>query len=78
MKKLVPPTRSSSSKTPAANKTANESRAKTAVISHDQQVSGMRPRDRPRVRRFKVVAMKFRAPRSEPTQNRAMEMTHKV
>ena len=78
MKKLVPPTRSSNSRTPAANNTAKESSIRTAVINQAQQVSGRRIRERPRARRSSVVAMKFKEPKSDPTQKMAMETIQSV
>src|SRR5262249_22710295 len=78
MKKLVPPTRSRVSRTQPPNKTANDSRARTAVISQAQQVKGIRISDMPRARRSSVVEMKFSAPRSDPTQNRAIDITQSV
>ncbi len=77
MKKLVPALRSSSSRTPAPNRTGNDRSASTAVVNQAQQVSGMRISDMPLLRNPSVVAMKFKAPSSEPTQKIAMLMIHR-
>src|SRR5207237_5358494 len=74
MKKLVPAMRSSINRMPPPRSTGNESKASTAVVNQAQQVSGMRIKDIPRVRMFKSVVMKFRAPSNEPTQKIAMLM----
>ena len=45
-------------------------------MNHAQVVYGMRARVMPLARKSKVVAMKFKAPSSEPMQNIPMEITH--
>jgi hypothetical protein len=67
-----------SNNTPAASSTGNASSDKIAVVNQDQQVSGIRIRDMPRVRMFKSVVMKFSAPKSEAMQKIAMLVIHKV
>ena len=74
MKKLVPPTRSSISRTHAPIRTAKASRPRIAVVNQAQTVSGRRIRESPFVRRSSVVTMKFSAPISEATQKMKMLM----
>ena len=49
-----------------------------AVTNQPQTVSGRRIMVRPLARMSMVVVMKFRAPRSEATQNKAMLTTHRL
>ena len=63
---------------PAARRTGKESSASTAVVNQAQQVSGIRIRDMPFVRRFSSVVMKLSAPRSEATQKSAMLVTQRL
>ena len=76
-KKACSATRSSSKRIPPPSRTGNDSKAKTAVVNHAQQVSGMRISDMPFVRMLSSVVMKLSAPRSEPTQKIAILITHK-
>src|SRR5213082_3194841 len=69
---FVPAFLSRKRRMPAASRTGNARSAKMAVVNQAQQVSGIRMSDMPRVRRFSRVVMKFKAPRSEAAQNRAM------
>src|ERR1700704_5414001 len=78
MKKLVPATRSRISNKHAGSSTANASSAMQEVINHAQDEIGMRISVMPLVRRSSVVAMKFKAPSSDATQNSAMEIPHSV
>ena len=78
MKKLVPPTRSSSRSRPPASRTGKASSARMAVVNHAHTVSGIRSSDMPRARRLRVVVRKFRAVSSEATQKIAMLITHSV
>ena len=57
---------------PPPSSTGNESNARMAVVNQAQQVSGMRIKDMPRVRMFRSVVMKFKAPSNEPTQKIAI------
>src|SRR5947208_4180955 len=77
MKKLVPAFRSRIKSTQAANRTAKLSRLRIAVISHAQQVSGMRISFIPLHRRSRVVTMKFKAPSKDPTQKIAMDIAQR-
>src|SRR6185369_5724622 len=63
---------------PAANKTGNDSNARTAVVNQAQHVRGSRISDIPGARMFNIVVMKFRAPKSDATQNKAMLVIHKI
>ena len=74
MKKLVPPSRSSNSRIPAASSTGKESRARMAVVNQVQTVSGIFISDIPLVRILRTVVMKLRAPSREAIQKRAMLM----
>src|SRR5205085_8746714 len=78
MKKLVPACRSSNKRMPPAKSTGNESSARIAVVNQDQHVSGIRIKDMPRVRMFKSVVMKFKAPSNEAMQKMAIEVIHNV
>src|SRR5437870_5260952 len=78
MKKLVPACRSSSNRMPPAKSTGNDNSARIAVVNQDQQVSGMRIKDMPRVRMLSKVVMKFKAPSSEAMQKIAIEVIQSV
>ena len=78
MKKLVPATRSSSSRMQAASNTENAIRPMTDVMNHAHVENGMRASVMPFVRRSSVVATKFNDPNSCPTQKIAIESAHSV
>src|SRR4029077_12152976 len=78
MKKLVPPSRSISSKMPPAKSTGKESKARIAVVNHVQTVRGIRIKDIPLARMLRTVVMKFKAPKSDPRQNMAILMIQRV
>src|SRR5207247_6041248 len=66
------------SKMQAGMRTAKAARPMQEVMNHAQALSGRRHRLMPRVRISSVVVMKFNAPSSWPTQNRAMEVAHRT
>src|SRR5208283_5316571 len=55
------------------NRTAKLNKLRMAVMSHAQQVTGIRMSVMPLHRKSTVVVMKFNAPSKEPTQKSAME-----
>src|SRR5262249_34308564 len=59
------------------NKTGNASSEMQAVVNHPQQVSGIRIRDIPFVRRVSVVTMKLIEPRNDARQKIPMLMSHR-
>ncbi len=61
----------------AANSTGNEISPSIAVKKKDQIVNGNLRNDIPGVLRFITVVMKFKAPNSEETINRAMLISHR-
>src|SRR5207249_12120686 len=66
------------SKMQAGMSTAKAARPMQEVMNHAQALSGRRHRLMPRVRISSVVEMKFNAPSSWPTQNRAMEVDNRT
>src|SRR5262249_7735172 len=76
-KKLVPKLRSLNSMIAATNRMPNASRIRIAVTNHAQQGGGMRIQCMPGARFLTVVATKFTAAISEPTQKRPMLTSHR-
>src|SRR5271163_4263175 len=77
MKKLVPAVRSRISRMQAGSKTANANNAITEVMNQAHEQKGMRASDIPLVRKSRVVAMKFKAPSSDPMQKIAIEIAQR-
>ena len=78
MKKLVPATRSRTSRMQAGSSTEKAMRPITDVMNQAHVEKGMRMSDIPLVRRSSVVAMKLSDPRSWPTQKIAIESPQSV
>src|SRR5208282_1335064 len=78
MKKLVPPSRSSSIRMPAESSTPNASKLRIAVMNQAHTVSGSRIMLSPGARRSITVVIKLIAPISDAAQKNAIEMIHIV
>ena len=74
MKKLVPPMRSSSSKSPGRQQHRKRKQAQNGGEEPCPAGEGQFISESPRARRSSVVAMKLMAPSMDATQKRAMEM----